>query len=396
MVLRERSRSFQTGSASYDYAIPPATGRTSGTVSYSMSELMFDSTHDLSLLGIRDCGGAMYHEFEGYRSVTPGRAYIPGWDGYADVRPPATIVGAAAITTPSDLGEDALWSQGAKAIAATDPSNPAFSLSTAFGELREGVPKLIGSHLLRDRAHLARGAGKEYLNVEFGWKPLIRDLKDLGHLVLNSDKIRAQYIRDSGRAVHRRWTPPGGDVITGATKFGYATAFWGTGYSVTCEGTQSNSYRETTQFSGAFRYFIPEPRDAGSKWKRWNMLGRQLAGLSVDSLPETVWNLAPWSWLVDWHGDVGSLITNITSLGSDSRQLTYGYLTRRAVTRRAISVNTASYSSKLYLRKLQLASVWESGVVRRVKASPFGFGLEPVDYSPRQLAILAALGLSRS
>jgi hypothetical protein len=53
------------------------------------------------------------------------------------------------------------------------PSVGEFSLSTFLGELREGLPRLVPD--LLTRAKTAKAAGGDYLNVEFGWKPLLND-----------------------------------------------------------------------------------------------------------------------------------------------------------------------------------------------------------------------------
>jgi hypothetical protein len=42
-----------------------------------------------------------------------------------------------------------------------------------------------------------------------------------------------------------------------------------------------------------------------------------------------------------------------------------------------------------------VSQVFRTVYKRRVKAHPYGFGLTDGDLSPRQLAILAALGISR-
>jgi hypothetical protein len=104
--------------------------------------------------------------------------------------------------------EGSLLNAGTSFIAQTIPTNPVASGSVAMAELyREGLPSLIGASLLKERASFLRGLGGEYLNVQFGWKPLVADLKAAAKAIIDSDDILKQLARDSGRNVHRRRMP---------------------------------------------------------------------------------------------------------------------------------------------------------------------------------------------
>jgi hypothetical protein len=127
-----------------------------------------------------------------------------------------------------------------------------------------------------------------------------------------------------------------------------------------------------------------------------------LLGTRLD--PEVVYNLVPWTWLLDWFVNFGDVVANASAISSDNLVMQYGYLMRTTSVRKELT-----WPQGLWGRRPtgQLASSWKQFLPtysqttslvtkQRGKASPFGFGLNPSDFSPDQLAILAALGLSRS
>jgi len=101
----------------------------------------------------------------------------------------------------------------------------------------------------------------------------------------------------------------------------------------------------------------------------------------------------PWSWAVDWFVDVGDILTNWTNWAIDGQVLLYGYIMEHK-----LHEKTYTYVGKTGFP----GNVQPSGVkmvvetkIRR-QATPYGFGLSWDGFSARQIAILTALGLSRS
>lgn len=110
---------------------------------------------------------------------------------------------------PSDASASSNYSLdmfGTHAISAVLPTNPVGDAATFLGELREGIPKLIGSSLFKSRLRDLRSVGDEYLNVQFGWKPFVKDLQKFATGVKDHNVILEQLIRDSGRNVRRRYS----------------------------------------------------------------------------------------------------------------------------------------------------------------------------------------------
>lgn len=272
---------------------------------------------------------------------------------------------------------------GTSAIAKTAPTNPAFDLATALGELRmDGLPAATGSSLLRERTAIARSAGSEYLNYEFGWLPLLSDIQGFAKAVKNSGAILNQYRKGSDVKIRERYDVGGLDqsrVLSGGILCSPTDG------NVVLSGGQLEHQRRRSWFSGAFRYHIPTSDTQLGKFQQWMSMSDHLLGWKVT--PETVWNIAPWSWAVDWFSNTGDVIANISNLGKDGLVLQYGYSMAENIheidTWALIENKTATRSIKKHYK-------------RRLPATPYGFGVNLDALSSKQIAIIAALGLSRT
>jgi hypothetical protein len=295
---------------------------------------------------------------------------------------------------------------GTKAIAATLPTKSVADISNAVAELyREGFPSTI-IHSLEDRVKNFRSLGKDYLNYEFGWKPFVKDLQKLLYAVVNSQTIIEQYARDSGRIVRRQMSFPATETESlVSTQYGWrlddlSPGFMPDIYRVNSEagyeagiGVREIVLKkyEKYWFSGAYSYYLAPDVSALSSLNRHAQLAQKLLGFGIT--PEVLYNLTPWSWLVDWVANVGGIITNATALSKDGLVIRWGYLMRHSV-----------YSYRTTLRGLRFYSgprtdpwaLYSSERKERVKATPFGFGLNPDTFTVRQWAILAALGMTKS
>jgi len=300
------------------------------------------------------------------------------------------------MALPSLPSKD-LIAMGTTAIARCNPTNHIAQLSTFLSELyHDGLPKFIGSAAWEARTLSARVAGEEYLNQEFGWKPLVSDVHDIVHAVTHAHSVLEQYERGSGRMTRRRYMFPVEESITrtyigdgnGVTPLTNTAMFdsslpLGKVYKIT------KSWRQVW-FSGAFTYHLPTGYH--SRNKLVELAGKADALLGLDITPEVLWNLAPWSWAVDWFSNAGDVIANLSAWATDGLVMKYGYIMEH------------SFISDLYYMdgngQYQTRSAYVSPVVawvetkRRLPATPFGFGLNWGGLSLRQKAIAAALGLT--
>lgn len=315
---------------------------------------------------------------------------------------PVTMSGEPySLTSPGDYG--GLKGKGATAIARTIPTNPVVDGSVFLGELiREGLPSLV-SNLLTSRGPKGSRAAGDFLNVEFGWKPIISDLRKTAYAVQNSAKILAQLERDSGKNVRRKfffpvetWTHDSRNA-----SFVYSWPAHGVSYDfqVVSQGEQSieeHAYKKVW-FSGCYTYHLNIGDSARDRMERHAQEAKKLLGLRLT--PDVLYNLSPWSWLVDWVSNTGDIFHNVSAFASDGLVMRYGYIMedveiRRTVTKKGLRLCAGSNNWPGTLIPPMSADyvVYQK---RRVQASPFGFGLELDGFDLRQWAILGALGLTR-
>lgn len=288
---------------------------------------------------------------------------------------------------------------GSSAIARCIPTNPASDAATFIGELKKGLPQAIGKELFKTKLKDYRKVGSEYLNVEFGWKPLVTDLMSFADAAQNSDRILKQLERDSGRLVRRRYSFP--DEITNEFLDEPAVTPWtpvnagntgGWQPAVLISGRRTRERMITTKtwFSGAFTYHLNMGTRLRDKMDRISAEARKLYGLQVT--PELAWNLAPWSWLADWEGNIGDVLHNLSQFSQDGLVMPYGYIMqhKQVVDDWTLygGVNTGSTEPPLRLQ------ITYDSKIRR-KATPFGFGFNMSTLTGRQSAILGALAISR-
>jgi len=284
-------------------------------------------------------------------------------------------------------------SLGATAIARTLPNSPQFSLANAIGELRQdGIPSVPGVTAWRSRTKLAKSAGEEYLNVDFGWKPLVRDIRGFAHAVKTSHATLERFRNGSDTDIHRRYSFPTedftGNMYTGVNGVGPIRFVPQT---TNPPGFASRSVHKTTTFSGTYRYHIPMGPGLPDKLRRYASYADKLLG--VDLSPSTLWELEPWSWAVDWFTNMGDVMKNISLLGKDGLVLRYGYITCRVIDTVTYTVPEFTIGSDPRKYSASLTIVRKN--LKRRKATPYGFGFNLATLSARQDATLAALGLAK-
>jgi len=286
-----------------------------------------------------------------------------------------------------------LYQKGSTAIARTIPTNPSSETGAAIAESVERLPRLPGSALFGKAGNVSKRFADEYLNYEFGVKPTISEIDSTVQAIRNTNRILEQLERDSGRLVRRRYDFPvertnhlvSSDAVETSFPLLHTRQYKGAGLR--------QIYRETvkrTWFSGAYTYYYAQGSDLWARLRRAEQAGNRLFGLRLT--PSLAWELAPWSWAADWVTNAGDVIKNLSAFSRDGLVLQWGYIMCDYVVRDTIT-QRINHSGGIS-RPVQ---VFETRVKMRRKATPYGFGLDPDwrDLSPRQLAILGALGISR-
>jgi hypothetical protein len=298
------------------------------------------------------------------------------------------------------LTTNAVNTYGTRAISACAPTQPSANVAAFLGELLEQLPQIIGLSIMSDRAHYFSQLGGEYLNVEFGWKPFVSDIRKMLEAVRHSARIISQYERDAGKVVRRRFSFPTRTENSESTLMGTgqppylffseheAYECFEPGYSAVIHKLQH--LEERYWFSGAFTYNVASSDSAWGHLVKYEQLSNRLLGNRIT--PAVLWELTPWSWLADWVADIGSIITNATLLSQDGLVMRYGYLMRQTTAIDTYTPVHAPFKIGMFGHATAQLSVVQK---ERARATPFGFGLDTESFTARQWAILAALGLSR-
>lgn len=365
----------------------------------------------------------------------------PYYGGLVEYRGPL-FLGFSSLDRPLDLSSlsaSQVTAYGSKAISRTIPTQPTAGLAAFVGELREGLPTLIGHQLLqlgkrsfkdlggfgnkpipRDLARLSPGAksrsgkgkvdlstrssGSEYLNYQFGIRPFVNDIEKMARAVLSANQTIRQYLRDSGKVVRRRIVVDETSSLSvddaGSSNRVFISYFpsYGDMTQNFLANNGNTSMVVTTQvttkttFSGAYSYFLSAPDGLLGKLEEYDQLANRLLGTRLT--PSVVWELTPWSWLIDWFGHVQTFLSNADALSSDNLVMRYGYVMHETHATRTVSTKPLPLSHGGELAPL--IKVHTSVRKERYRGSPYGFGVDVGALSPRRWAILGALGMTRS
>nr|UJQ85525.1 MAG: hypothetical protein 1 [Leviviridae sp.] len=270
------------------------------------------------------------------------------------------------LTVP-DQPSDAILA--ADFLAKTNPSRPVVDLPIAVYELRE-IPRLLreeGNKILRSIA-----VGN--LTYQFAIRPLVNDL--LGLLNFSDEVAKRQkeleQLHEGGlRRKRHMWS---GSNIAGpfdiiAQSGDKLIVHIGADYV-----TQRKIW--------AFTVWRPDnPHMMPSDMR--DQARRAVLGLTIDFA--TAWNAIPWSWLVDWCGNIGDILTanrNIVGASPDPVQI--------------MTQTTTSADAKIlsYANDISAGSwVRESKQRRTLAYVPVDVQLPILNL--RQLSILGSIGVTR-
>jgi hypothetical protein len=287
-------------------------------------------------------------------------------------------------------------------ISRSNPTTPIAGLGQFAGEMNRLPKFFMNPDYLARKINYFRLLGNDYLNVTFGWLPFVNDLRKAVQVALRANTLASQIYRDSGKWVRRKLKDEPRTSVTTTREeffFPYRLDYLdGSGADVFFNGSGrygslkiQEELVETYSFSAAFQYFIEGDgsflSEAGNQLKVVDRL------LGYKLTPAVLYELMPYSWLIDWMSNVGSVVSNWTQFMDDRLVMPYCYLMRESInTRRATAEGVDLYS---FPNKVSPVSIQVTVQKERVRGTPFGFGLNPDGFSDRQWAILAALALTR-
>lgn len=279
---------------------------------------------------------------------------------------------------------------GADAFAKLKPTKPSFNALNSVFEMREVVT------MLRDRFLDTglRGVANAHLAYQFGWKPFLRDIRNMVDLQRKAQAKLAWLLRNNGKPI--RTTTVLLDTSTVVEDNALAlysllqpvlpTQF----YRKVPTGRRLTFNRERVWASARFRFWLPPgPRDIV-----WNT--RMLARLyGLNPSPSVIWNAIPWTWLIDWFTNVGAMLSNMDAGVADRLAADYMYVMRSKEW--TLQQNATGYFVDKSGVPIDVhgSSTSTAFVKTRAQGDPFGFATQQSSLSDMQLSILGALGLSR-
>lgn len=333
--------------------------------------------------------------------LTVGSGLIRTYTGPQTAWHPNTPYGGSQYPVPPAISTDLAIGLGATAISRCAPTNPHASASQTLGELRrDGLPAIpVLAHLRKlgrpSKKEVPSVVGGEYLNVEFGWKPMLNDVKKLLHAQQDAEKVLEQYRKDSGRLVRRTYAfPERSETVVDRVIGNYAPSpALDSNFYLVRQGKISETVTThwAARFSGAFTYHVA-PADQFLGLTRAAQQANHLLGVGIT--PAVLWDLSPWTWAADWFANTGDVINNISMMQSDGLVVVYGYITVESTAVRTITNYGTILRDNNGTYPMDLTQTWTTKSQIRCKATPFGFSPLPWVFTPRQLAIVAALGLS--
>jgi hypothetical protein len=330
------------------------------------------------------------------------------FDGYI------SFDGVSAGTKPSfavvnKMSDNDIKFYGNAAMARIRPTKPQANLSQFLGELfTEGIPMVWRSadsvrSIINDWETLRRRAlpttGDAYLAVQFGLLPIISDLQKICLSLVEAHKLLGQYYSGSDTPVRRRYDfKPEESVVIHAPPTSLRVNTGGSdpftanlSLSANSRSTKTTKY---TWFTGSFQYHVARlytsNKNASSRLDEFWTKANYLLGTKIT--PSVIWEIAPWSWLVDYFVGLGDAFA-LTDLGNtDNLVVRYGYLMRRTIVQDHWVYNQGVYNN---VPVGPISRVLITDMKERYKATPFGFGVDPRSLTAGQAAILGSLVASR-
>ncbi len=297
-------------------------------------------------------------------------------------------------------------------FAATAPDRNVGTLGVTLIELLRGdIPSLLKNYRTLAQGFMNRKNyfGSEFLNIQFGWTPLIQEYFNLIKVGLNLERVI--YYESFRRK--RQWEGPsvsssGSSVISlNALGSPYPSAYRfsetgdvmgpnagaGVLYEQQTSMVESEDYHWSSRYTGLAKASRRAESFSDQAMDVFKRLG------AIDD-PTLLWDLTPYSWLVDWFTTMGDSLSNanVYSPLSGKYNVDFAYLTTQRVhSEQGHLLRRSGVLSPYYLSHAvtQPTSVGLSTTRWRDRATPFGFGTQMASLNAGQFAILVALGLAQ-
>lgn len=215
-------------------------------------------------------------------------------NGYLRLREPFTYGG---------FNRPVLGNLAALALANANPNRPDVDLPVSIAELRE-LPSLLkdATGLIAGISRPGRTSAKANLMVQFGLIPIVNDIRSLFNFAESVSK-REQYLRELSAGSKRikrklaveRWTHTEADLV----------GIW----NGTAENsTTTNRIRFSGKMTRTYWYTMRASLIDVLSEREIRSLAPQLVTGTHTVSAKQIWELVPWSWLIDWFSDTGDIL----------------------------------------------------------------------------------------
>lgn len=318
-----------------------------------------------------------------------------------------------AVPSLDDQRADA-YSKGATGYARASPFKSSAGL---LENLVSHPPKVPGRTLgkafsgadwrsVKSYVGFLRSVGKEYLNAAFGWIPLVGDITASVKAYHRQATKYEALKRNHAGGYRRRSTvvAPNTESETTAIDSPSLAIFQGTrgcyGAGLLGAFTPSGAYGKQTYtvtnyehswFVGRYHYHLPSPPSSPVSLS----LLEQLGGIPS---PKVLWDIMPWSWLIDYGTNFGDVVSNVTNFLGHAQWTSYAFImtTKRRTSTSHIEVGWTNATTYLpQTTRFVFEHMREIETKTRYGATPMGFSTSYGSLSDYQKGILAAVGISR-
>ena len=324
---------------------------------------------------------------------------------------PFSCKGAARIEgityIPSSPRPSAAEVQGAAGQQMRDnrPVRPDANITRFIGELKDS-PKLgvLTNYLPAKGSEL----GGAYLNAQFGIMPTASDLHNMSEAVLKADKLTKQFVQDSAYLIRKSSkrivldetvTARGSTIgslasysdagVNFRADFGYpGSTYQGPGY------TARTNFKREVRASATFEHFVGDPNKYTARMDSYTERAQKMLGVNLDE--STIYALTPWTWMLDWFVDIGSLVDYQQTIAD------YSLVMRRG----SAVLEETSYSDVVFDSRYNYGSggyyIGSPMQITAIKRYQQRYPGSPYDMSPTwnlngfQWSIVGALGLTRA
>lgn len=260
----------------------------------------------------------------------------------------------------------------------------------------------LKSPTMRGAGLRSKKAADHFLNHQFGWVPFINDLLKINDTFSNQDAYIMEISKNNGTWIKKSRTLSKSITET-ITHSGFTQGIaWRPEFDSMSSDIQPGTYSryrmEHTEIvstkiwcAGETMFYRPEFDYSLSDYRsNWKQAMRLLHLYGAEINPYVLWRVTPWTWIIDWFLNIGGMIKALLNWNEDGYVARYAYVMKKSV-KASRHVVTANWNSG------PTTMTWLNSIEskqREVADNNFSFRLLGA-LSPMQLAIVAALGLTR-